>query len=514
MDIGPVNEKMPPMPSLFDIGLDDVSDPQQVVNFEYVRIENNTSFQTEARNFRVATSDQTAMYVPRSAHVAVRGRLVKRLGNSTTNLALSATDQAVLADNGFTPYIDSRLRLGDVEVGFHQFPGHVSHMRNLLESGRSYLETVGPNAHYYLTEVSDNHDPTTIEYTARRALGAAAVPAVVLANAEDLYEPKSLKDEHQVLLAPLAAAVGSAPNVINNFVMDSRKNPNFDKYFAEKHRRAMLGTLGGTEPYELLLPLRDLFPIMDRDKILRGTTIDLEMNINDSAAMVWGVAGANETIHFVIERFSLLIARVVPSLAALTRLEAQLVSKPVAEYDFENIRLYRQSFPNGINGASNNVYQIGNLQSRPTKCVIAFQYADRLSDQKLNPLQFDIINDSLTRLDLEINNKRVPYITYEPDKDWIRIVQELHRVGYKEGDIADSACIDYKNWKSVYPIAVFSLENVEGNPFEARNRAELKLNFSTKAAVDIPAFNIFALVYSQSKAYFDTSSGRTAIRVQ
>jgi hypothetical protein len=526
MDKGPVNDQMPPLPGIFDLGLDELASPQDVVSFEYVRIENNTSLQTDATSYECTTTDQTAMYVGSSAHVAVRGRLMKT--NAAGNkVPLVAADQAVLASNGYAPFIDARLRMNDVEVAMIQFPGHVSHLRNLLESGRDYLETVGPNAHYYLDEVSDKHDPNTINFTGRPAVisgagGAATAPTA--ANFDENYVPVSLRDETQVLLAPLAAAIGAGADAIKNLVIDSRKNPNYDSAFAEKSRRAQAssgrdvnGDQQTPEPYELLLPLRDIFPILDREKVLRGTAIQIVFNKNNNAAAsVWGTTATNEKISFEIDRFSMWIARVVPSTAAYSRLEAQLVSKPVATYQFENLKMYQTSFSAGV-GTGSHVWQIGNQQSRPTKCVIAFQYADRLSNQKLNPLQFDLLNEVIESIQMECNNKRIPYSTYLPKTEWVRIVQELHRVGYKEADIADSACVNYKNWQSVYPICVFSLQNIEGQPYEVRNKAELRLEFNARTAdegVNTAPFNIFALVYSESTAYFDTSSGRTTLRIQ
>jgi hypothetical protein len=520
MDKGPVSEIMPPLPSIFDLGLDELAPAQEVVSFEYVRVENNTSKQTDATSFQCTTFDQTAMYVPSSIHIAVRGSL-KKVNASGNKVALGANDQAVLASNGWAPFVDARLRMNDVEVGMITFPAHTSQLRNLLESGRDYLQTVGPNAHYYIDEVSDNHNVATISYSP--LLNPETAP--VAGATGKLYLPVSLYDEIQTEQTSVQTGFQGALTTgfqgsIRTIGTRSRKNPNFDSSFAEKYRRAKAsaglnvegGDLPAAEPYELLLPLRDLFPILDREKVLRGTAIEVIFNKNNNdAASVWGTTATNEKIFFEIDRFSMWIARVVPSTAAYSRLEAQLVSKPVSTYQFENLKMYQFVFPKLDLGS--NVWQIGNQQSRPTKCVIAMQYADRLTDQRLNPLQFDIINDVLSSIQMECNNKRIPYSTYLPDKEWVRIVQELHRVGYKEADIADSACVNYKNWKSVYPICVFSLQNIEGQPYEVRNKAELRLEFNVKTAVNA-AINVFALVYSESTAYFDSSSGRTTLRIQ
>lgn len=515
MDNGPVTAQMPQIPGLFDLGLDDIPNPQEVISWENVQVENNTSRQTDATNYKCTTFNQSNFYLPKHLYAAVEGRMIKK-NSSGTKVALSATDQAVLAANGLMPFVDARLRLGGTLVGTMQFPGVASHLRNLLESGRDYIETVGPNAHFYLDSVSDLHNEATINYTGRPAVisgTGAAEPAPTAANFQDGYVPKSLKDEVQVLLAPLATPIGSGANAIKNLVIDSRKNPNYDASFAERYRRAMASStmvVGADGCYKLLLPVRDIFPILERERVLRGTEISIEFNKNNNpASCVWGQVGAGETILFEIDRFSMWIPHVMPSTAAYARLEAQVVAKPVSEYRFENINLYQFN----SSGGGNQVLPIGNEQSRPTKCVVAFGYADRLTNQKLNPLQFDLLNSSITSIRLECNNKFLPYITYEPHLDHTRIVQDLHQIGYKEGDVSDSACVNIKNWKEVYPIVAFNLENIEGQPYEVRNRADLRLHYTLSDA-DPDPYNIFVLVYSESTAYFDTSSGRTTLRVK
>jgi hypothetical protein len=500
MDKGPQTAEMNSLEGIWDVGMDMVPPPRETVNYEYIRLENHGSNVSNLTNYKVWTTDQNAFYIPSSALLQVDVKMTKNGLNP-----LTVADQCVLASNPYKLFNDISLRLGNEQVTRIDHPGLVSHVRNLTEAGRDYIETVGKSAGYYLDSTPDLATNGTIAYTAAPAVNDAAVAAPV-------FRPVSWSDEIQYQLVGLDTALGvDGANTVANIAVGARKNPNYDASFAEKLERAIAS---GQNSMKFLLPLRDVFNLIDREKVWRGTRIEVEANkYNNVNSSLQAALASGHVI--TIERFALWIARVKPSFAALAKLESQLIAKPVVEHRFENIVLYRNVIP--ANESGERVVQIGSKQSRPTKCFIFFQFNTRETSPHLNPLQFDLLGaggaNNITSIELRHNSVRVPNLVYQPDVDFTRIVQELHRIGYKSDDVADSACITMENWAKMYPVFGFSLENTEGQPFESRSITNLECVYSVKDEV-AQSYTMWALVFSETSAYFDTSSGITTIKVQ
>ena len=92
------------------------------------------------------------------------------------------------------------------------------------------------------------------------------------------------------------------------------------------------------------------------------------------------------------------------------------------------------------------------------------------------------------------------------------LVQEIYRINYKEGDIADSGCINYKNWETMYPIFPFSLENVEGDPHESKTNTTIDFCWSL-SDVAAASYTAYALIFSEATLYLDAASGKHTVRM-
>lgn len=480
-----IQEEMMNDPTIWDVARPQGSLPRDTIDWEYMKYENSGADVSSSTNYRLWTTDQNSFYYLPSAYLQVDFKVTS---DGTTQVVLA--DQTALASNGWSLFQDIRLRMQDVEVAHVLKPGKLSQMRNLLEAGKDYIETVGENSHYFIDHVSDVASTSTVAYTA---------PLVDLDGAAGT-SPAGLYHEIQYV----REQVGADANHIG--VTSVSKNPKFDPSFQRKIDRAIVS---GNQ--KIFLPLRDIFPLMQMDKVVRGTKIEVEANkISNKAEALFGATTAAQ-VH--IQRMQLWIARVRPSLDALARLEQQMNEKPVIEHTFDNVRLY--SLPYSTLTQGEQVWQLQHKQNRPTKVLIGFQFATRDTDVRLNPLQFDLLGAAganvLNRVELRHNGKQVPNIVFDPSYDYSRILQELYRMGYKEGDVADSSIVNYKNWKTLYPIFGFDLEKLEGAPYESRSQSTLDLVWSTNADADAN-YNIVAVVYSEGKAYIDHSSGVTTFK--
>ncbi len=468
--------------------------PKTTIDLQHMYYENAGGDVSAQTNYRVYTTDESSYYYLPSAHLQVDFSLTQAGG-----AALTEAQQTAIASNGWCLFEDVRLKFQDNEVMHVQKPGKVSHMVNLIEKGKNYIETVGENAHYFLDSVSDNAD---LIGTVRVAYTAPVVGASTTVGTT----PVSMVDEVQYVRTVVGGGCTNAA------VTSATKNPYYDPAMRRKIDRVLEA---GTGDQKLFLPCADILPILMTDRVVRGSRIELELNkISNAAEALFGLT---TDAKLTIKRVRLWMARVKPSLQALARVESQIASNPVVTHNYDNLKLYR--LPYNVTAQGEQVWQLQHKANKPTKVFVAFQYALRDTDARLNPLQFDLLGtagaNNLSKVELRVNGRQVPSVVYDPSYDNTRILHELYRLGSK--DIEDSACLNKKNWKSMFPIFGFDLSAIEGSSYESRSHAVLDLIWTTAATVAntglaTSTYNVVALVVSEGSAIFDYSSGQTTIR--
>lgn len=508
MDQGPQTADTNNLNGVFNMGMDFILPPKDVVNHEFVRLENSGADITKSTNLLAWTNATGEFYKVDGMVLEVDIELVKTVDG--VDVRVSKEDHTVLASNGFSVFRNGILRIGNEQIQFVDYPGKLSQMRNVFESGRDYMQTVGPNSHYYLDEIGDEFTTTKIDSTPTPALGATGAAGAIT------YHPNNWNDEVQYGLvgfqgsALVTRPVNNVSTNVTQLAVTARKNPKFDSSFEKKLQRCTDGVM------KCYLPLRDVFSFLEYPNTLRGSRIEVEFNKHSPTDAGPCTFGQLTDVRVKVSKFAMWIPRLKPSLAAWKMVEAQMVAKPVAQIDFENIQLV-SSFVKA-HGNGEQTVQIGIKQRRPTKVLVGFQHVGRDSNVKLNPLQFDLLGPTGTNNIFEIalwhNGVKVPQAGYYPKSDPNRIISELHRIGYKEGDIADSACITVHNWQKVYPLFAFSVENIEGAPYESKNNSYLELKYRTISNDNTPAdYHIHTLIYSEASAYIDSSSGISTVRI-
>lgn len=488
------------LPSIFDVGFPVPPAVKDIVDYEYMAYENSNANVSDQTQYRLWSTDTQSHYYLPSAQLEVSFFTYQgALGSTGPTTPVLASQSTALASNGWSLFQDCKLRLNDLEVAQVMKPGKMCQILNLVEKGKNNIDTIGEMSHYFVDSVSDLGVTGTVFYRDAPAAGAGTTVTADGASGStgEAYNPLGMYDEIQFARTVIGSgSTGSA-------VTSVRKNPDYDPAFKRKVDRAVAGI------QKIFLPLKDIFPILELDRVVKGTKIEVELNKISNVAEA--LFGATTTSSINIVRVRLWLARLRPSLSALSRIESQIAANPLVTHTFDNVRLY--TLPYNDTSIGDKIWQLTHKQSRPSKIYVGFQFMTRDSDVRLNPLQFDGLGTSgamnISRIELRANGKAVPNVAYTPDTETSRILYDLYRMGSK--DIEDSACITYKNWKSVYPIFGFDLSMQEGSPYETRSQTVLDLFWSLSTAA-AAAYNVVAVVVSEGSALVDYSSGQTTIR--
>jgi hypothetical protein len=452
--------------------------PNDTIDYEMMYYENGGSNVSNDTNYRLWTTDQNSFYYLPSAMLQVDFKTTKADGSTQVALA----DNTALIGNGWGLFQDARLRIGDQELAHITHPAKASHLRNMVEAGREYIQTVGENAHYFCDEHADNL--TSAAYV-------AADPATATASAGPYNE--------------LNVAF-SANDVVESVTF----NPLHDPAYKRRVDRAISSDYSGIQ--KIFLPLKDLFPLLELDHVVRGSKIEVELNkISNVAEALYGTSS---DALITISRVRMWIARVRPSFDALAKVEKQIVAKPVVEHKYDNVKLYTL---NKTTAAGEHNWQLIHKSARPTRVYIGFQFQSRNTSRQVNSLEFDLLGTAgtsvINRVELRLDGKQIPNIVYDPSYDHARIVQELQRLGGSDIDASTSSCLTVKNWRDYCPIFGFDLSQKEGAAYESRSNAVLDLIWNLSGAADAN-YNVVALVMSEGQAYFDHSSGVTSVKTQ
>jgi len=548
--------------SVFDIAYPLRSLPKDIVDFKYVYYEslgsnlgvtgNNTTF------YRLYSTDGESFYYLPSAMLEIEFFSYSDNSSSRTPVVENTVTSKALASNPWLLFQDAKLLFNDELVSQVLNPGKLVHMILLTEKDKGYIKSVGANSGYYIDEVSDRAtlnagtagDYITAFWDATGVTDSAGSATVTLpvatttgtAGVIDTYAPKGMYNEIQISRKLFGGVTG---------IQAVRKNPNFDQAFKDKIDAAV--AVSGTVSRRIFLPLKDLFPIMSMDRVIRGTKIEIQMNKQTNATnYMFGsettVASskATATAGFIdITKMRLWVAKLKPSVAAYAKVEKQIAANPSVEHEYENYQIYSQLYPLPITG--DGTFTVSHKQNKPKRIYVAFQYSLRDQSVLLNPLQFDLlcqipmdnaavlpthgavpynasasVGTGLNRVTIEVNGTQVPVQYYNPSSntDIARIVNDLYEVAGVDDERV--APITQKNWVTQYPIFGFDTSMVEGSPYESRTQTviEVKWNDSlgatntglgTGASL---AYNVWCLVVSEGRAKINSASGRSYITLQ
>lgn len=408
----------------------------------------------------------------------------------TNGEALDESDSMALNSNGWSLFENVKCKLSDELIGQVSKPGKMSHVRNMSEFSKEYMDRVGEKSHHYLDTVSDAILPATV-----------ARNLYVDTDVDTEWKPTGMLDELQALYTDTAKVVSAI-----------RANPDFDPAMKKKVARS-------TTSQSIFLPVSEIFPLFGHPKVLIGTRIELELN--KVSAVSEACFGSNDTtLSIDINNLTLWIANLKPSLKANQLVTKQISESPVSTVLYDNIQMYSRY--NNPNDAGQVNFLLSHKQQRPSHAYVFFQKSTRDSDAGLNSLQFDRLGGKLNRLEFRINGRQVPARAYDLSSstglfpsipsDASRIVHEIHRVSGKAQDYADSACINYEQWAKVHPYVAFDLSFIESSSYDTLSTAEVEVVWNLSAAPDY-TYNCHVVLVSSAQLQLDYSKGITSIRL-
>lgn len=208
--------------------------------------------------------------------------------------------------------------------------------------------------------------------------------------------------------------------------------------------------------------LSDLFSFCNVNKVIKGTTLRIELNLRTPAERMFSaVTGA----FYLIKNINLYLAVVEPSLEMQAKLEGILASPVSMAYNYINYKTYQSD-------TLNTVSRSFTFSIQSQKPLGAFVYAQRSSSAATEDLFNSMVFDSaLTNfVQMRVNNKLYPYVPYEPvfnksstgseDITQIAYASSLCSREYEEfikfmsrNYNVDSGClITLKEWENCFPI--------------------------------------------------------------
>ena len=226
-------------------------------------------------------------------------------------------------------------------------------------------------------------------------------------------------------------------------------------------RKALFGlTTGSRQRQTFYLPLRFLFDFCEVQKVMKAP-LRIELVKRGLDEMVWG---SGTTSFFSIDRCSLWLPIIQPSLKVLASLETKLSQGLSMPWSYNNWRTYASD--SQVAGA-NRRYTFNSQAEKPTGAFLYCKVNKGATDQRsFNNFKFD--HCDATNVQLLINGMRYPYTSYQPS--WANgASQETGRVyaglmeylGKYKGEQDSGSLININNHRSLYPIYYFDFGNLD-----------------------------------------------------
>ena len=407
-------------------------------------------------NYEVYTTDKSAFFDPMSLALEVEHNTTLLDDSGVTGA--NDDESPLLASNGFLMFEDARYFVGNNLIQMVRKPGIHCHMDLITEASKEYLDTIASNAHIFVDGRSD-----TAVAGAQTQANLATDPAYVRRLARQVDQGNG----YQRSFLPL------------HLIFESLKD---DKVIQGSELRFILNK------------------VSNFNEALYGSALSTDAKLNIKSIRLWGskVKPSPELYANFLKKAkeSSVVTRqmVVPELYFTSRLK--------------------------ITGGGTETYQVDANTSRPVKVVLGFQFTDRVTDPKLNPLEFDTLgankeSPNLSSVTLRVNGHRVPQARpYAPSIDGSsRIVQEIYRTAGMDQQTLGSSSITSENWLTQHSLFVFDLSNIQGSPFEKVERAQIEVEWGTSADVDRP-YRVMVQVYSAKEYEYSYSTGTTLISLK
>ena len=233
--------------------------------------------------------------------------------------------------------------------------------------------------------------------------------------------------------------------------------------------------------------LSDLFSFCSVNKIIKGTTLRIELNLRPVKERVFGTSAS--ALYYHVQNCNLWLAVVEPSLELQAKLEGVLASPVSIPYHYINWKTYQSD-------TSNTTVRSFTFSIQSQKPLCAFVYAQRSNSAGANnENQFNsmVYDSALTNfVQMRCNNKLYPYQPYEPQfgipsdganptgSFCAREYEELVKYMSKNYNTDSGVIITQKDWENLYPIYYIPF-------YSLPDSTSYQLTLDTKASAQLSA---------------------------
>lgn len=405
---------------MFDI-VSGASIDSSVSNVIFRKYEPDVAITDTTTSININVRDLREFISLSNSYLEVRGKF----GSTGNSVAMGATHRPALECGATSLFNQSRLRINQVLVEDNFSTSHLNaFVKQLTTQSKDYQDTIGRNSGFIL----DRGDGGNLD-TANAALTAF--------NAGPKTNNGYLERRLELGGAVITQATTGG---------DSTANP--------------------AKSYTIRLA--DLFSFCTVNKVIRGTTLRIELNLRSKEERMYSQVSGS---YFYPTNVNLYLAVVEPSLEVQAKLEGILASPVAMPYQYVNWKTYQSDTLPGTTLTRSFTFSI---QSQ--KPLGAFVYAQRSintgSEDLFNSMVFDSARVNFVQM--RVNNKLYPYTPYEPDfsehsdgttvsagaSSISREYEELCKFMSKNYNVDSGIAISPREWEQLYPIYYIPLYNL------------------------------------------------------
>jgi len=403
-----LNELVNPQFDILEVGSIDTS----VANTIYRKYETDVSLTASTTSLNINVRDLREYINLCNSYLEIRGHYS---GSDTAfNVAPANTPRTALECGATSLFNQSRLRINQVLVEDNfSTSHHTANIKQLLSQSKDYADSIGRNSGF----IPDKND------------GACSV-AGGLDFASSSFNAGIAERRADCLASANVGGNAVAATIPVNPTTIVRK--------------------------AFTIRLSDLFSFCSVNKIIKGTTLRIELNLRPVKDRMYGAVSG---LFYMVEQCNLFLAVVEPSLEMQAKLEGVLASPVSIPYHYINWKSYQSD-------TSNLQVRSFTFSIQSQKPLFAFVYAQRSSSNADEALYNNMVYDSaLTNfVQMRCNNKLFPYQPYEPSfgitsaganttgSFCAREYEELVKYMSKNYNLDSGTIISPKDWENLFPI--------------------------------------------------------------
>ncbi|CAH3166481.1 unnamed protein product [Porites lobata] len=345
------------------------------------------------------------------------------------------------------------------------YANHIVNIKNLLEYNPSYVESVATNEFYYL---DTSRNANRKKYSERQVQHGAN-------DAGNGWEARNFLDGD---------------------------NANYNKGFSI--RKTLLGD-SATVRCEIPLNRYSFFEALE-DKLLPNTKIELNIELESDANLIWRTGGNN--CRVILTRFQLFVPRMTFN------------SEGQKLYMENYLKPYKWVYLNEVVERSNNSQQqtghfrITNAISKPRHVFVFGINTANIDSQTANPFLYNTFNlpnnANISRCYLEVGNgNEYPNIHFKPATDSARVFREVMGYVYANNDFQGGTLLNRTNFETLFPFVYFDLTKQKLDIKDGVTKLAFHYELSANPNAD---YNLYALILHERVAEIEQQGGKLLLR--